>query len=110
MVRVRVLTRRHRIVVVFVMPVVVTMGMVVIERRVDVRMAVPLGEVKREPRDHRESRGDGERARRLSEREGERGAPERPRGKDRGRASGADLALGAEVEAETRPVPGPAEE
>ena len=49
MVRVRVLADDRRIVLVVVMSVVVAMGVVVIDGRVDMPVAVALGEVQHEP-------------------------------------------------------------
>jgi hypothetical protein len=61
-----------------VMPVVVTVGVIVLERLVHVLMSVLLGQMKPEADDHRRRRSAGEERGRLTKGERESRAPERP--------------------------------
>ena len=72
-----VLAVRGCLVDVVVVPVVVTVGVLVDDRLVEVRVPVALGEVEDEADHHRAGRDDGEHAPWLAQRPREHGAPER---------------------------------
>ncbi|HYQ17094.1 MAG TPA: hypothetical protein VEQ58_15085, partial [Polyangiaceae bacterium] len=103
--RVRMLTHERRVVRVLVMPVVVTMGMVVIDCFVLVMVTVAFGQVQPQP-EPEEDRGErgAQGVAAIAEREAERRADERRDRENRARSRRAEQALGAQVQPQAEAV------